>query len=68
VLPDRYTRLEESGDDGEEPIDDVMLTDNVECDRRNSEELEGEVFDRGFGFTVHEEVGVDNPMVNVGEV
>jgi hypothetical protein len=32
------------------------------------EESEGEVFGRGFGFTVHEEVGVDNPVVNVGEM
>ena len=36
---------EKGSDNGEEPIDDVVLADNVECDRWYREELEGEVFD-----------------------
>lgn len=59
---------EKGGDDGEETIDDIVLADNVECDRWYREELEGEVFDRGLGLAVHEEIGVNNPMINVGKV
>ena len=40
----------------------------MKCDRWHCEELKGEVFDGGFGFTVHEEVGVDDPVVNVDEM
>ena len=63
-----YLVGEKGGDDGKEPIDNIVLADDVERDRWNSEELEGEVFDRGFGLAVHEKVGVNDPMVNVGKM
>ena len=60
---------EKQGYDGEKSIDDIIeLADDVKCDRWHCEELKGEVFDGGFGFTVHEEVGVDDPVVNVDEM
>ena len=36
----------EKGDNRKEPIDDIVLADNVECDRWCREELESEVLDR----------------------
>ena len=40
-----------------------MMADNVEGDRGYSEELEGEVLDRGLRFPIGEEVRVDNSMI-----
>ena len=59
---------EKRGDDGEESVDDVVLTDNVEGDGWYGEKLEGEVLDRGFGLAVHKQVGVNDPMVNISKM
>ena len=59
---------EEGGDDGKEAVYDLVVLDNVESDRGNGEELEGEVFDGSFGFTVNKEVSVYDGMVGVGKV
>ena len=59
---------EKGGDNRKETIDDIVLADNVECNRWYREELESEVLDRGLGLAVHEKVGINDPMVNVGKV
>jgi hypothetical protein len=59
---------EEGGDDGKEAVYNLVVLDDVESDRGDSEELEGKVFDGSFGFTVNKEVSVYDGVIGVGKV
>lgn len=59
---------EEGGYDVEEAGDEVVVFDDVACYGWYCEELKGEVFNGGLSFAVDEEVGIDNSVVDIGEM
>lgn len=59
---------EEIDNDSEQPSDDTVVANNIGRDAGNGEELNGEIFDGGFGFTINQKVGVDNTVIDTSKV
>ena len=64
--PFGYLVGEKSSDEQEEAPMDILVADHCCCNAGNGEQFQGKEFDRGLGFTVNEEVGIDDAMEDVG--
>lgn len=61
----RYLVGEKGRDDVEETRYKAVVFDDMTSDGWRGEELKGKVFDRGFRFTVNEEVGIYNSVIDI---
>ena len=64
--PVGYLIGEKSCDEQEEAPVDILVADHGRRNARNGEQFEGKEFDRGFGFAIDKEVGIDNAMEDIG--
>lgn len=63
-----YLIGEEGGDNGKQSGNELLIANDMASDGRNGEELQSEIFDRCFRFTIHKEIGIDDAGIDTGKM
>ena len=59
---------EEIDDDVEQTCDEIMISNDMTCDRWDSKELEGKILYGRFRFPIDKEIGIHNARVHSGKM